>query len=59
MSLIGGEGMVGLSVVMGNDVSQNHAIVQIADGAMRVSAGALRAELKRTSTGRGRLRRSA
>jgi hypothetical protein len=33
--LIGSEGMVGLSVVMGDDVSQNHAVVQIADGAMR------------------------
>ncbi|HEX8749373.1 MAG TPA: Crp/Fnr family transcriptional regulator [Pyrinomonadaceae bacterium] len=47
VGLIGSEGMVGLSVVMGDDVSQNHAIVQIADGAMRMTAAALRAELKR------------
>jgi CRP-like cAMP-binding protein len=46
VGLIGSEGMVGLSVVMGDDVSQNHAIVQIADGAMRMSTAALRAELK-------------
>jgi CRP-like cAMP-binding protein len=46
VGLIGGEGMVGLSVVMGDDVSQNHAIVQIADGAMRMTTAALRAELK-------------
>jgi CRP-like cAMP-binding protein len=46
VGLIGNEGMVGLSVAMGDDVSQNHAIVQIADGAMRMTTGALRAELK-------------
>jgi CRP-like cAMP-binding protein len=46
VGLIGSEGMVGLSVVMGDDVSQNHAVVQIADGAMRMSTNALRAELK-------------
>jgi CRP-like cAMP-binding protein len=46
VGLIGGEGMVGLSVVMGDAVSQNHAVVQIADGAMRMSTNALRAELK-------------
>jgi CRP-like cAMP-binding protein len=46
VGLIGGEGMVGLSVVMGDDVSQNHAVVQIADGAMRMTTAALRAELK-------------
>ncbi len=46
VGLIGGEGMVGLSVVMGDDVSQNHAVVQIADGAMRMTTAALRAELR-------------
>jgi CRP-like cAMP-binding protein len=46
VGLIGREGMVGLSVVMGDDVSQNHAVVQIADGAMRMSTAALRAELR-------------
>lgn len=39
--------MVGLSVVMGDDVSQTHAVVQIADGAMRLTTAALLAELKR------------
>lgn len=39
--------MVGLSVVMGDDISQNHAIVQIPDGAMRMETGKLSAELKR------------
>jgi CRP-like cAMP-binding protein len=47
VGLIGREGMVGLSVVMGDDVSQNHAVVQIADGAMRMETGELKKELKR------------
>ena len=47
VGLVGNEGVVGLSVVMGDDVSQNHAIVQIPDGAMRMETGKLRAELKR------------
>ncbi len=47
VGLVGNEGMVGLSVVMGDDISQNHAMVQIPDGAMRMSTGALRQELKR------------
>jgi CRP-like cAMP-binding protein len=47
VGLVGNEGMVGLSVVMGDSVSQNHAIVQIPDGAMRMGTGALRSELRR------------
>ena len=47
VGLVGNEGMVGLSIVMGDDVSQNHAIVQIPDGAMRMETGKLREELKR------------
>ena len=47
VGLIGVEGMVGLSVVMGDDVSQNHAVVQIADGAMRMEASVLREEMGR------------
>jgi CRP-like cAMP-binding protein len=47
VGLIGKEGMVGLSVALGDDVSQNHAIVQIADGAMRIGTGQLKKELKR------------
>ena len=47
VGLVGNEGMVGLSIVMGDDISQNHAMVQIPDGAMRMSTAALRQELKR------------
>lgn len=46
VGLVGNDGMVGLSVVLGDDVSPNQAIVQIADGAMRLSVSALRKELK-------------
>src|SRR5256885_2685947 len=47
VGLVGNEGMVGLSIVLGDDISPNHAIVQIADGAMRMSAVNLKNELKR------------
>lgn len=47
VGLVGNEGMVGLSIVMGDNISPNHAIVQIADGAMRMSADNLKKELKR------------
>jgi CRP-like cAMP-binding protein len=47
VGLVGNEGMVGLSVVMGDDISQNHAIVQIPDGAMRMETGKFREELRR------------
>jgi CRP-like cAMP-binding protein len=47
VGLVGNEGMIGLSIVMGDDVSQNHAIVQIPDGGMRMATGKLREELKR------------
>lgn len=47
VGLVGNEGMVGLSIVMGDDVSQNHAIVQIPDGAMRMESGKLKKELLR------------
>jgi len=50
VGLVGNDGMVGLSVVLGDDVSPNQAIVQIADGAMRMSVAALRKELKRDGT---------
>jgi CRP-like cAMP-binding protein len=46
VGLTGNEGMVGLSIALGDDVSPNQAIVQIADGAMRMEAAALREELK-------------
>ena len=47
VGLVGNEGMVGLSVALGDDVAQNHAIVQIADGAMRIDTRELKKELKR------------
>jgi CRP-like cAMP-binding protein len=47
VGLVGNEGMVGLSIVMGDDVSQNHAIVQIPDGAMRMATSQLKKELLR------------
>jgi CRP-like cAMP-binding protein len=47
VGLVGNEGMVGLSIVMGDDVSQNHAIVQIPDGAMRMKTSQLKKELLR------------
>jgi CRP-like cAMP-binding protein len=47
VGLAGSEGMVGLPILFGDDVSQNEAIVQIADGAMRMKASALTEELTR------------
>lgn len=45
VGMVGREGMVGLSVLLGDSISPNQAIVQIADGAMRLSANALKEEL--------------
>jgi CRP-like cAMP-binding protein len=45
--LAGCEGMVGVPILFGDDVSQNEAIVQIADGAMRMKASVLTEELNR------------
>jgi CRP-like cAMP-binding protein len=47
VGIVGNEGMVGFSIVLGDDLSPNHAIVQIADGAMRMEVAALREEVKR------------
>ncbi len=47
VGMVGNEGMVGLSVAHGDDVAQNHAIVQIADGAMRMKSAILMKEMKR------------
>ena len=58
VGLVGNDGMVGLSVVLGDNISPNEAIVQIADGAMRMSADVLREELKREGTLLGLLLRS-
>jgi CRP-like cAMP-binding protein len=45
VGLIGREGMVGITVVLGDDVAPNQAIVQIANGGMRLSVRALMKEL--------------
>jgi CRP-like cAMP-binding protein len=45
VGLIGREGMVGISVVLGDGIASNQAIVQIADGAMQLSVNALKEEL--------------
>src|SRR6185436_16281858 len=50
VGIVGNEGMSGLSLVLGDDVSPNEAIVQIAGGATRLSADVLREELKREGT---------
>jgi CRP-like cAMP-binding protein len=47
VGLAGREGMVGIPILFGDDVSQNEAIVQIADGAMRMKASVLTEELER------------
>lgn len=47
VGLVGSEGIIGLPVALGDRVSPNQAIVQIADGALRMEAAALRAELGR------------
>lgn len=47
VGLVGNEGMAGIPILFGDDVSQNEAIVQIADGAMRMKASVLTEELKR------------
>jgi CRP-like cAMP-binding protein len=47
VGLAGCEGMVGIPILFGDDVSQNEAIVQIADGAMRMKASVLIEELER------------
>jgi CRP-like cAMP-binding protein len=47
VGLVGHEGMVGMPLVLGDDISPNEAIVQIADGAMKMKASVLVAELAR------------
>lgn len=45
VGLCGSEGMVGLPILFGDEFSQNEAIVQIADGAMRMKASTFSEEL--------------
>ena len=46
VGLVGNEGMVGLCIALGDDVSPNQAIAQIAGHGMQMEAAALREELK-------------
>lgn len=50
VGMVGNDGMAGLPVVLGDDVSQNQAIVQIAGGGLRMTAAALRKELTKCET---------
>jgi len=45
VGLVGSEGMVGFPLVLGDNISPNEAIVQIADGGMRMNASALMEEI--------------
>jgi CRP-like cAMP-binding protein len=47
MGLVGRDGVVGIALFMGGGTRPNRALVQIAGGALRMKAKALRAELKR------------
>lgn len=47
VGLVGGNGMVGVPVVLGSDISFTLAIVQVADGAVRMRADQLKAEFRR------------
>jgi CRP-like cAMP-binding protein len=47
IGIIGGTGMVGLPVVLGDGYSQQQAIVQIADGTVKISARILKREFDR------------
>jgi CRP-like cAMP-binding protein len=38
VGLVGNDGMVGMPLIFGDDISPNHAFVQIADGAVRLDA---------------------
>jgi CRP-like cAMP-binding protein len=55
VDLVGREGMVGLPVFLGATTSPNQVIVQVADGAMRFKAGALKDEINRGGAMQGLL----
>lgn len=50
IGLIGNEGMVGISVILGGEFSPTQAIVQIEDGAMKLSSEILKREFQRGET---------
>jgi len=47
VGVIGHDGMLGLPIFLGSGIAPNQAIVQVADGAMRMKANILRAEFQR------------
>lgn len=47
VSLVGGTGFVGLPAILGKDSSNNRAMVQISDSAMKISAKILQQEFER------------
>ncbi|MEY4517455.1 MAG: hypothetical protein RLZZ499_54 [Cyanobacteriota bacterium] len=47
IGIIGGTGMIGLSVILGDSYSSQRAIVQVADGAFKISAVILKQEFDR------------
>ncbi|KAM3098048.1 Crp/Fnr family transcriptional regulator [Phormidesmis sp. 146-12] len=47
VALVGKEGMIGVTTCLGNTIARNEANVQIADGAMRMSAHQLKIEFDR------------
>lgn len=47
VGVIGSDGMLGLPIFMGSGITPNQAIVQVADGAMRIKADILKIEFKR------------
>lgn len=49
LAIIGSEGMVGTALLSGDDTSLHQAIVQIADGGMRMRAAAFRREFKQNT----------
>ena len=55
--VIGREGMAGFNVLMGVDSMPNENIIQLADGALRMSTDAIREEFKRGGTLQGLLLR--
>ena len=47
IGIVGGTGIVGLSVCLGSGYSKHRAIVQVADGALKISAHILKQEFER------------
>ena len=47
IGLVGNEGMIGLPAILGGELAPSRAIVQIEDGAMKLSAAVLKQEFKR------------